>query len=172
MSINKFRFVCQKILPTIYDDSLSYYELLNKIVKKLNEVIESQNTTNENFENLYNEFIKLKRVLKTKYVTILDSNYPDFLKQVSCPPFVLFYEGNLKLAKNLKVGDAFIYSAFNDKRYLSTVEPSTDKGKFCFDYIIACESHDEFFNIREHVMDKKVPLKDYSKNTKHKQQER
>ena len=105
-------------------------------------------------------------------LTILDSNYPDFLKQVSCPPFVLFYEGNLKLAKNLKVGDAFIYSAFNDKRYLSTVEPSTDKGKFCFDYIIACESHDEFFNIREHVMDKKVPLKDYSKNTKHKQQER
>ena len=114
----------------------------------------------------------LKRVLKTKYVTILDSNYPDFLKQVSCPPFVLFYEGNLKLAKDLEVGDAFIYSAFNDKRYLSTVEPSTDKGKFCFDYIIACESHDEFFNIREHVMDKKVPLKDYSKNTKHKQQER
>lgn len=53
-----------------------------------------------------------------------------------------------------------------------SVEPSTDKGKFCFDYIIACESHDEFFNIREHVMDKKVPLKDYSKNTKHKQQER
>ena len=83
-----------------------------------------------------------------------------------------WHEDNLKLAKNLKVGDAFIYSAFNDKRYLSTVEPSTDKGKFCFDYIIACESHDEFFNIREHVMDKKVPLKDYSKNAKHKQQER
>ena len=110
--------------------------------------------------------------MKTKYVTILDNNYPTVLKQIACPPFVLFYEGNIRLAKNLKVGDAFIYSAFNDKRYLSTVEPSTDKGKFCFDYIIACESHDEFFNIREHVMDKKVPLKDYSKNTKHKQQER
>ena len=119
-----------------------------------------------------NEFIKLKRVLKTKYVTILDSNYPDFLKQVSCPPFVLFYEGNLKLAKDLEVGDAFIYSAFNDKRYLSTVEPSADRGKFCFDYIIASESHDNFFKLREHVMDKKVPLKDYSKNTKNKQQER
>lgn len=134
--------------------------------KKIYESLKAKEPVDEN------EFIKLKRVLKTKYVTILDSNYPDFLKQVSCPPFVLFYEGNLKLAKNLKVGDAFIYSAFNDKRYLSTVEPSTDKGKFCFDYIIACESHDEFFNIREHVMDKKVPLKDYSKNTKHKQQER
>ncbi len=63
-----------------------------------------------------NEFIKLKRVLKTKYVTILDSNYPDFLKQVSCPPFVLFYEGNLKLAKDLKVGDALSILLFNDKK--------------------------------------------------------
>ena len=118
------------------------------------------------------EFIKLKRGLKTKYVTILDNNYPKVLKQIACPPFVLFYEGNIRLAKDLVVGDAFIYSSFNNKRYLSTVEPSADRGKFCFDYIIASESHDEFFNIREHVMDKKVPLKDYSKNTKHKQQER
>ena len=74
--------------------------------KKIYESLKAKEPVDEN------EFIKLKRVLKTKYVTILDSNYPDFLKQVSCPPFVLFYEGNLKLAKNLKVGDAFIYSAF------------------------------------------------------------
>lgn len=149
------------------DNVLLYFSLKHEgDFKKIYESLKAKEPVDEN------EFIKLKRVLKTKYVTILDSNYPDFLKQVSCPPFVLFYEGNLKLAKNLKVGDAFIYSAFNDKRYLSTVEPSTDQGKFCFDYIIACESHDEFFNIREHVMDKKVPLKDYSKNTKHKQQER
>ena len=110
--------------------------------------------------------------MKTKYVTILDNNYPKVLKQIACPPFVLFYEGNIRLAKDLVVGDAFIYSSFNNKRYLSTVEPSADRGKFCFDYIIASESHDNFFKLREQVMDKKVPLKDYSKNTKHKQQER
>lgn len=138
---------------------------------------------NGDFEKIYNdikakvpvdenEFIKLKRGLKTKYVTILDNNYPTVLKQIACPPFVLFYEGNIRLAKDLVVGDAFIYSSFNNKRYLSTVEPSADRGKFCFDYIIASESHDNFFKLREHVMDKKVPLKDYSKNTKHKQQER
>ena len=60
-----------------------------------------------------NEFIKLKRGLKTKYVTILDNNYPKVLKQIACPPFVLFYEGNIRLAKDLVVGDAFIYSSFN-----------------------------------------------------------
>ena len=33
----KFRFWCQKVLPLVYDDSLSYYELLCKVVKRLNE---------------------------------------------------------------------------------------------------------------------------------------
>lgn len=31
-----FRFWCQKVLPLVYDDSLSYYELLNKVVDYLN----------------------------------------------------------------------------------------------------------------------------------------
>lgn len=35
MNEMKFRFWCQKVLPSIYDDSLSYYELLCKIAKSL-----------------------------------------------------------------------------------------------------------------------------------------
>ena len=86
--------------------------------------------------------------MKTKYVTILDNNYPTVLKQIACPPFVLFYEGNIRLAKDLVVGDAFyIFFFLIIKRYLSTVEPSADRGKFCFDYIIASESHDNFLNL-------------------------
>lgn len=38
-----FRHWCQKILPAIYDDSLSYYELLNKVVQYLNDVIGKYN---------------------------------------------------------------------------------------------------------------------------------
>lgn len=37
--IENFRFWCHKILPLVYEDSLSYYELLCKVLKKLNEVI-------------------------------------------------------------------------------------------------------------------------------------
>ena len=33
----------------------------------------------------------------TNAVTILDSNYPDYLKNIEKPPFVLFYKGNLSL---------------------------------------------------------------------------
>ena len=34
-------YYCQKILPVVYDDSLSYYEFLCKIAEKLNEVIDN-----------------------------------------------------------------------------------------------------------------------------------
>lgn len=47
-----FRFWCQKVLPTVYDDSLSYYELLCKVVAKLNEVIDSTNGVTDAFNEL------------------------------------------------------------------------------------------------------------------------
>lgn len=36
-------YYCCKVLPLVYDDSLSYMELNNKVVEKLNEVIEEMN---------------------------------------------------------------------------------------------------------------------------------
>ena len=35
-----FRFWCQKVLPLVYDDSLSYYEILCKVVDYINKLIE------------------------------------------------------------------------------------------------------------------------------------
>ena len=32
------KFYCQSVLPTVYDDTLSYYELLNKVVEHLNKL--------------------------------------------------------------------------------------------------------------------------------------
>lgn len=37
-----FRFWCQKVLPLVYDDSLSYYEVLCKITSYLNNIINDQ----------------------------------------------------------------------------------------------------------------------------------
>lgn len=38
--IEPFKFWAHKIMPLVYDDSLSYYEVLCKVVAKLNEVVE------------------------------------------------------------------------------------------------------------------------------------
>ena len=58
--LKPFKAWFQKTLPLAYDDSLTYQELLYKLITKINEVVESQNQTNENFDELYALFIQLK----------------------------------------------------------------------------------------------------------------
>lgn len=45
--IKGFGFWCQKVLPLVYDDSLSYYEVLCKLKAKLNEVIDQMNQVSD-----------------------------------------------------------------------------------------------------------------------------
>lgn len=46
------RFWCQKVLPLVYDDSLSYYEVLCKVVNYLNTVITDLDATEHNVDQL------------------------------------------------------------------------------------------------------------------------
>jgi hypothetical protein len=68
MASNKFKFYCQKVLPLVYDESLSYYEVLCKLTDYMNTMFETQ----ENYEaalaqlniqqqNLSNQFIELRQ---------------------------------------------------------------------------------------------------------------
>lgn len=42
---------------------------------------------------------ELKKQLKCRYTTIFSSDYPESLKQINCPPFVLYYYGQLDILK-------------------------------------------------------------------------
>lgn len=42
-TIPHFKFWCQKVLPLVYDDSLSYMELLSKVISYLNHIIDDVN---------------------------------------------------------------------------------------------------------------------------------
>ena len=53
--LKQLRFWTQKILPLVYDDSLSYYEVLAKLTAKINEVIE---TFNEDIRKEIIEYIQ------------------------------------------------------------------------------------------------------------------
>lgn len=55
-----FKFWCQKVLPLVYDDSLSYYEVLNKMVVYLNQVIDNINADIDNVEELKDDFLLLQ----------------------------------------------------------------------------------------------------------------
>lgn len=54
--IQPFKYWTQRVLPQVYDDSLSYTELLGKVVAHLNEVTESQNETVDTSNRLLDWF--------------------------------------------------------------------------------------------------------------------
>lgn len=69
--IKPFRFWCQKVLPIVYDDSLSYYELLCKVTDYINNIITDLATTEENVGSLLDAYNQLQDYVNN-YFTNLD----------------------------------------------------------------------------------------------------
>ena len=57
--LKEFRFWCFKVLPLVYDDELSYYEVICKCVDYINNLIENDKAISNDVEKLKQE---LKRV--------------------------------------------------------------------------------------------------------------
>ena len=70
-----FKFWCQKVLPLVYDDSLSYYEVLCKVVKYINELIDSD-------KEIVEEIDKLKSDMTIVQEWIDNFNYEPLLNTV------------------------------------------------------------------------------------------
>lgn len=78
--IQQFRFWCQKVLPAVYDDSLSYYELLCKVIEKLNELISKDNEQSEVINLLAIELNFLKEQFELFKEHGFEDYYEDLLK--------------------------------------------------------------------------------------------
>lgn len=65
--LKPFRFWCQKVLPLVYDDSLSYYELLCKVVDYLNKTMEDVDTLNSDVTNLFTAYDQLQDWVNAYY---------------------------------------------------------------------------------------------------------
>lgn len=63
MKLKPFRFWCQKVLPLVYDNSLSYYETLCKVVDYLNKVIEDDNTFIEELAELQEALAEVQNII-------------------------------------------------------------------------------------------------------------
>ena len=68
-----FRFWCQKVLPLVYDNSLSYYELLCKVVDYLNKTMEDVNTAVQDVENLNSAFGSLENHVNASETALLQA---------------------------------------------------------------------------------------------------
>lgn len=90
-----------------------------------------------NWDEIYNCIVEKKDLdedfveettnqYKGKFITIMDEEYPEQLKQGIKPPFVLFYEGNIALLKDTN----YKRLALNDSRH------TTDTDKLVADKIM------------------------------------
>lgn len=58
--LKTFKFWCQKVLPLVYDESLSYYEVLCKVVDYLNNMVNDVNKVVDEYEELKKELAIVK----------------------------------------------------------------------------------------------------------------
>ena len=70
--LETFKFWCFKVLPLVYDDSLSYYEILCKIVDYINKLIDQDKVFGS-------EIDKLKKDLSVvqKWIDNFDTSYAE-----------------------------------------------------------------------------------------------
>ena len=59
--MREFGFWCQKVLPLVYDESLSYYEVLCKVRDKLNELIKQDEVFDEALRQMEKELAEVNK---------------------------------------------------------------------------------------------------------------
>lgn len=63
-TLKHFKFWCQKVLPVVYDDSLSYYEVLCKAIDTLNKVIDNTNELYDMFAPMVSVITELQEAFE------------------------------------------------------------------------------------------------------------
>ena len=69
-TLQPFRYWCQKVLPLVYDDSLSYYELLCKVVDYLNKAMEDVETLHGDVTSLHTAYTELQNYVNIYFSTL------------------------------------------------------------------------------------------------------
>lgn len=75
--VRKFRFWCQKVLPLVYDNSLSYYEALCKVVDYINNLIATDNEMFATIDEMQKDIKEMQDIVDN-----FDKNIEAMLKEV------------------------------------------------------------------------------------------
>lgn len=129
------RYYCQMVLPAVYDDSLSYYELLNKVVKYLNDTIKTLNENADVMEEKFAELDELKTELDELQEEMAKWKNGDYVSQYIDALIQYFDENIIKWVSRLV---KFVTFGLDEKGYFKAYIPFT--WKFLdFDTVMNCE---------------------------------
>ena len=82
VNVPLFKFYAQKVLPTVYDDALSYEEVLMKIAAKLDELIIANNAQNDVINNLPTDVAQFAEMLR-EFKIEMESEYDTFTEAIN-----------------------------------------------------------------------------------------
>lgn len=122
--LERLQFVCQKVLPLVYDDSISTYEVVCKIVKYVNDLIINQNEIISILGMQGADIEQLKAdvaTLEAEFELVKNGEYVDlYLDSI-----IKWIDANLQAL----VGQIVKYVMFgltNDGRFIAYIPPTWD----------------------------------------------
>lgn len=109
-NVTEMKYWCYKVLPLVYDDSLSYYEVLCKATEKLNEVIENNNNIPEYIKEVVAEggfFDQIQeQIAELNDGTSTTATADRFTGEL------IWLNGNLyRITRNMLAGDQYVTSS-------------------------------------------------------------
>ena len=84
-NIPYMRFWCQKVLPAVYDQSLSYYEALCRMGALLNKMVEQLEDMQDNIDALHEAFLKLQAWVNAeieRFETDMENRFNEFKQEI------------------------------------------------------------------------------------------
>ena len=78
-SLTEFRFWCFKVLPLVYDDELSYYEVICKCVDYINNLIENDKAISNDVEQLKQEMKQVQEWIDNYDTSFAESIIREYL---------------------------------------------------------------------------------------------
>lgn len=97
VNLTMFRGYVNKVLPTVYDDSLSYYEVLAKVMEKINEIINLDNAQNEIINNIPEDVSEFAEDL-AQFKSTMTQQFNDFKTEINADFDAFEAEVNAKIA--------------------------------------------------------------------------
>lgn len=120
--LGPFRYWCQRVLPAVYGDELSYYEVLCKVRDKLNDTINILNQQGENVNGLitlYNQLNERVIALENEVDDIKNGKYVElYLDSI-----IAWIDANLQQLVSRIV--KFVCFGLSDDGYFTAYIPAT-----------------------------------------------
>lgn len=91
-----FRFWCQKVLPLVYEESLSYYEILCKVVDYINKLIEQDKVFGAELDELRSDMESVQKWIANFNTSYAEQIIKEYLAtmifvEISDAGYIVYY---------------------------------------------------------------------------------